>query len=64
MLTALPIVETFSYIGPCFLPIIVSAMQTVREQERQAAMDAASVINNELHEEFKLLRQEVRELKP
>lgn len=75
---ARPVMETFPYAWAFFIPfilvatftmlnlfiaIIVNAMQTFSEQERQETIDAVNVMDNDLQDEFKLLRQEVRELK-
>lgn len=75
---ARPVMETFPYAWAFFIPfilvatftmlnlfiaIIVNAMQTFSEQEHKETIDAVTVLDNDLHGELKLLRQEVRELR-
>lgn len=75
---ARPVMETFPYAWAFFIPfilvatftmlnlfiaIIVNAMQTFSEQEHKETIEAVTVLDNDLHGELKLLRQEVRELR-
>lgn len=75
---ARPVMETFPYAWVFFIPfiliatftmlnlfiaIIVNAMQTFSEQERKETIDAVNELDDDLHSEMKLLRQEVRELR-
>jgi voltage-gated sodium channel len=56
------LVATFTMLN-LFIAIIVNAMQTFSEQEHKETIEAVTVLDNDLHGELKLLRQEVRELR-